>query len=74
MKRTRVAALCVAIALGIGLVMSAPASAHALVGGSFGLARPPAHIEHVVTRPGYAWAPGYWRSNGARRVWATAPG
>ncbi len=58
-----------AIGLGIGLVMSTPAAARAWVGLSIGVAPPRAHIERVVTRPGYAWAPGYWRWNGARHAW-----
>lgn len=69
MKTTRLARLYVAIGLGFGLVMSAPASARAWVGLSIGVAPPPAHIERVVTRAGYAWAPGYSRWNGARHVW-----
>ncbi|MEO5558115.1 MAG: YXWGXW repeat-containing protein, partial [Dokdonella sp.] len=69
MKRTRLAGLCLSIGLGLGLVMSAHASARAFVGLSIGVAPPPARIERVVMRPGYAWAPGYWRWNGARHVW-----
>ena len=55
-------------ALGLSLMAAVPARADVRVGVHIG---PPA--ERVVVapaaRPGYVWAPGYWRWNGRRHVW-----
>ncbi len=62
--------LC-AIALAVGLAaLAAPAAARPYVGVSIGVAPPPLRVEHVGVRPGYTWAPGYWRWSGGRHVWA----
>jgi hypothetical protein len=46
------------------------ASAHAVVGVSVAVARPPVRAERVVVgRPGYVWVGGYWRWTGVRHVW-----
>ena len=49
-----------------------PASARVAVGVSIGLpayAPPPPVVETVGVRPGYVWAPGYWRWDGYRYGW-----
>lgn len=71
MKRRCLSALLLAIAIvGGSVALSVPASARTVVGVSVGIAPPPARVERVVAvRPGYVWAPGYWRWNGARHVW-----
>lgn len=44
-----------------------PAEARSFVSVRIG---PPApRFERVVVRPGYIWAPGYWRWNGRTHVW-----
>jgi hypothetical protein len=60
---------CMAIAVGCGVAVASPVQARAVVGVSIGIAPPPLRVERVALRPGYAWAPGYWRWNGARHVW-----
>lgn len=45
-----------------------PAEARTFV--SVRIAPPAPRYERVVVRPGYIWAPGYWRWNGRRYVWA----
>ncbi|MEP7042051.1 MAG: hypothetical protein ABI843_03250 [Dokdonella sp.] len=59
-----------AIAFAAGIAAAAaPASARTVVGVSIGVAPPPLRVEHVVARPGYVWAPGYWNWNGGRHAW-----
>jgi hypothetical protein len=59
-----------AIALAAGMAaVAAPASARTFVDVSIGVPPPPMRVEHVVVRPGYTWAPGYWRWNGGSHVW-----
>jgi hypothetical protein len=58
-----------ALAIGTASVVSSTAEARTWVGVSVGIAPPPLRIERVVLRPGYVWAAGYWRWNGARHVW-----
>lgn len=71
MKRRLLAGIAVAaLALG-GAVTSAPAQARPYIGVSIGVAPPPPRFERVGVRPGYVWAPGYWRWNGGRHVWAS---
>ncbi|MEO6688359.1 MAG: YXWGXW repeat-containing protein [Dokdonella sp.] len=69
MNTTKVAGFWTAICLGLSLAMTAPASARAVIGVTVDVAPPPARIERVIVRPGYAWAPGYWRWNGVHHVW-----
>jgi len=59
----------VAVAMGIGMAAAQTASARVAVGVSIGVAPPPVVVERVGFRPGYVWAPGYWRWNGGRHVW-----
>jgi hypothetical protein len=59
----------VAVGLSLGIACAQTASARVAVGVSIGIAPPPVLVEHVAVSPGYAWAPGYWRWNGARHVW-----
>lgn len=66
-------ALATALAIvGLGTVVSTPASAGVAVDVRIGLplyAPPPPIVERVVVRPGRVWIPGYWRWGGARYVW-----
>ncbi len=67
--------LAMALAFGaavIGAGYAPPAVARVAVGVSIGLPviAPPAPIvERVGVRPGYVWAPGYWRWDGYRYGW-----
>ena len=61
------AAIAVA-ALGAA-VHAPPAQARGYVDVSVRVAPPPLRYERVPLRPGYVWAPGYWRWNGHRHVW-----
>jgi hypothetical protein len=70
MTKTGLTGPCVAIGFALAIAMMEPASAHTFVGVSVGIAPPLPRIEHVVVRPGYIWAPGYWRWNGAQHAWA----
>jgi hypothetical protein len=59
-----------AIALAAGMAaVASPASARTFVDVSIGVPPPPVRVERVVARPGYVWAPGYWRWNGGSHVW-----
>ncbi len=57
--------------VGVGAMHAQPASAAVAVGVSIGPAfGPPAPIvERYGVRPGYVWAPGYWRWDGYRYGW-----
>ena len=56
------------VALG-GTLHSSAAQAQVRVGIGVSFAPPPPRYERVVVRPGYVWAPGYWRVRGHRHVW-----
>ncbi|RDZ28137.1 YXWGXW repeat-containing protein [Lysobacter silvisoli] len=58
-----------AAVLAVAGVTAWPAAQAAVVGVSVRIAPPPMRYERVAVRPGYAWAPGYWRWNGRRHVW-----
>jgi hypothetical protein len=48
-----------------------PAAAQASLNVSIGVPPPAPIYEAVpVARPGYVWAPGFWRWEGTRHVWA----
>ena len=65
----RTLALTGLLGLGIGTAIYAPPSeARTFV--SVRIAPPAPRHESVVVRPGYEWAPGYWRWSGRRYVWA----
>lgn len=65
----RTVALTGLLSLGVGAAMySPPVPARGFI--SVNIAPPPPRYERVVVRPGYEWAPGYWRWNGRRYVWA----
>lgn len=66
----RTIALTGLLVLGAGATMyTPPAEARTFI--SVRVAPPPPRHERMVVRPGYAWAPGYWRWNGRRYVWAS---
>jgi len=59
--------LLAALALSAAMV-SLPAAAATFV--DIRITPPPPHVEIVPgPRPGYVWAPGYWRWNGHRHIW-----
>lgn len=55
----------------LGTLQAPPAQARGFVALSVGIAPPPPRIERVVVRPGWVWAPGYWRwaPRAQRYVW-----
>lgn len=58
-----------AVGLG-GMALSAPVAADEVV--VIRNAPPPPRFEHVPPpRPGFVWAPGYWRWDGYRHVWVS---
>ncbi|MGN2245648.1 hypothetical protein ACFWZ3_03035 [Frateuria sp. GZRR35] len=73
---TRPLALLAGLGLAFGAAAYAPtaqASPHVTVGVRIGVPPPPppVRVVHVRPRPGYAWAPGYWRWSPRihRHVW-----
>jgi len=59
--------LCVLLTL---YAAAFPAAAQVNFSLDIEVAPPPARVEVVPPpRPGYAWAPGYWRWDGHRHVW-----
>jgi hypothetical protein len=50
-------------------VYTPPADARGYISLNINTAPPPPRYERVVVRPGYVWAPGYWRWDGRRHVW-----
>jgi hypothetical protein len=71
---TRPLALLAGLGLALGAVAYAPPSqarSHVSVGVVVGVPPPPVRVVHVRPRPGYVWAPGYWRwsPRGHRHVW-----
>jgi hypothetical protein len=69
--------LALVAALGLGFagatMYAPPASAQVYVTTRVGVAPPPPRYERIPrARPGYVWAPGYWRWDGRvrRHVWA----
>jgi hypothetical protein len=64
----RTLALTGLLAVGAGTaIYMTPAQARTFV--SVQIAPPPLRHENVLIRPGYVWAPGYWRWNGRQYVW-----
>jgi hypothetical protein len=63
--------LSLIIAGGLAAAVSQPAAAGVFLGVNIGVA-PPVHAVEVVPapRPGFVWAPGYWRWDGHRHIWA----
>lgn len=69
-RRPATALLALVLAAAGTVAMPQAAMARTYVGVSIGVPPPPPpRVERVVVRPGYVWAPGYWRWNGARHVW-----
>lgn len=53
-----------------GTVYTAPVQARTYVDLDINVAPPAPRYERVVVRPGYVWAPGYWRWDGhGHHVW-----
>lgn len=68
LKLALLAGLGVAFA---GASYAPPAAAQVYVTTRVGVAPPPPRYERIPrARPGYVWAPGYWRWDGRRHVWA----
>ena len=55
----------------LGTFQASPAQARGFVALSVGFAPPPPSVERVAVRPGWVWAPGYWRwaPRARRYVW-----
>jgi hypothetical protein len=66
---TRSIALIGLLCLGVagGAVYTPPVQARAFV--EIQVAPPAPRFERVVVRPGYVWAPGYWRWQHGQHVW-----
>lgn len=65
-------ALLAALALAGGSVVGFAPQASAAVGFSISVGTPPPPLRYEVVpapRPGYVWAPGYWRWGGQRYIW-----
>ncbi len=67
---TRTLALIGLLCLGAaGTTYTPPAEARTFVDLDVNVAPPAPRYERVVVRPGYTWAPGYYRYAGGRHVW-----
>lgn len=69
MSNSKLALSWLALSMGLGIATAQPASARVALGVSIDVAPPVAQVERVAIRPGFEWAPGYWRWNGARHIW-----
>lgn len=67
-RATVLAALAATSLAGISACVVAPARGYGYA--DIAVAPPPARVVVTpVVRPGYVWAPGYWRWNGRAHVW-----
>lgn len=67
---TRTIALIGLLCLGTaGTTYTPPAEARTYVDLDINVPPPAPRYERVVVRPGYVWAPGYYRWEGGRHVW-----
>jgi WXXGXW repeat (2 copies) len=68
---TALAAVAISTPALVAPAMFTPAAAQVDLNLSIGVPPPAPMYEPVpVARPGYVWAPGFWRWDGGRHVWA----